>query len=40
MTESELRAMVSPFGTVQSIHMVRDSFTGISLGYAFVEMTK
>lgn len=40
MSESELRAMVTPFGTVKSIRVVGDSITGISLGYAFVEMTK
>jgi RNA recognition motif-containing protein len=40
LTESELRAIVKPCGTVKRIHMVRDTITGMSLGYAFVEMTE
>ena len=39
ITESELRAMVEPFGTVQSINMLKAHAIGASCGFAFVEMT-
>ena len=37
-TESELRAMIEPFGTVTRIHMAMDRETGRPRGFAFVEM--
>lgn len=40
MTESELRDIVRPFGKVRSVHVVKDGFTGLSNGYAFVDMTE
>ncbi len=40
MSDSELRAIVEPFGTVTSVHVVRDDLTGQSRGYAFVEMSE
>ncbi len=36
--ESDLRTAFEEFGTVDSIKVVMDKFTGNSKGYAFVEM--
>jgi RNA recognition motif-containing protein len=38
MTESELRSLFQPFGTVDSVTIVTDRNTGRSRGFAFVEM--
>ncbi|HEY9487490.1 MAG TPA: RNA-binding protein [Chryseosolibacter sp.] len=37
--ETELRALFSEFGEVQSIKIIKESITGESRGFAFVEMT-
>ncbi len=37
-SELELVIMVSPYGTVDTIKIVRDKKTGICKGYAFLEM--
>jgi RNA recognition motif-containing protein len=38
-TESDLRNMFAPYGTVESVSLVTDRDTGRSRGFAFVEMT-
>ena len=38
MTESDLRALVEPFGKITRIHVVNDRETGQARGFAFVEM--
>ncbi len=37
-TESSLRSLFEPFGTVERINLVTDRDTGRSRGFAFVEM--
>ena len=37
-TETELRALMEPFGAVTRIHMAMDRETGRPRGFAFVEM--
>lgn len=39
-TESELKSLFEPFGTVQSCTLVMDKETGQSKGFGFVEMPK
>jgi RNA recognition motif-containing protein len=39
LTESDLRVMVEPFGTVQNINVVAVHAIDASCGFAFVEMT-
>lgn len=39
-TETELNALFTPFGTVQSCTLVMDKDTGESKGFGFVEMPK
>jgi RNA recognition motif-containing protein len=39
-TESELKSLFEPFGTVQSCTLVMDKETGGSKGFGFVEMPK
>lgn len=39
VTESELRAALETFGTVESVSLVKDKVTGEPIGFAFVEMT-
>jgi RNA recognition motif-containing protein len=38
VTEAELRALVEPFGTITSLSIVKDKFSGVSRGYGFIEM--
>lgn len=38
MTESELRALFEPFGEVKRVLLLADPDTGVSRGFAFVEM--
>lgn len=38
-TEEEMREMFSPFGTVESVRIISDKFTGKSRGFGFVEMS-
>ena len=38
MTESELRALIEPFGQITRVHMATDRETGRPRGFAFVEM--
>lgn len=37
-SEVELTALFKPFGQVKSVHIMRELFTGLSKGFAFVEM--
>ncbi len=37
-SEDELRATFEPFGTVASVHIIKDRETGQSKGFGFVEM--
>ena len=38
VTEQELHDLFSPFGTVESVRIITDKFTGQSKGFGFVEM--
>ncbi len=38
-SEDELREMFSEFGSIQSVRIITDKFTGQSKGFGFVEMT-
>jgi RNA recognition motif-containing protein len=38
-TESQLQALFSPHGTVESTRVVTDKYTGQSRGFGFVEMS-
>lgn len=38
VTEDELREAFSEFGTVDTINLITDKFTGQSKGFGFVEM--
>jgi len=38
-TEEDLRKAFSEFGTVESVNMITDKYTGKSKGFAFVEMS-
>lgn len=37
-TESDLRALFEPFGTITRVHLATDRETGRARGFAFVEM--
>jgi RNA recognition motif-containing protein len=37
--EESLRALFTPFGTVESVKIITDRDTGVSKGFAFVEMS-
>jgi RNA recognition motif-containing protein len=39
-TEEELKSLFQEYGTVQSCDLVSDKTTGVSKGFAFVEMPK
>ncbi len=38
--EHELRELFAAYGTVQSVHIISDQFTGRSRGFGFVEMAE
>ena len=38
MTEDNLRIMFSEYGTVRSINLVKNLFTGVCSGFGFLEM--
>lgn len=38
VTEDELRDLFSEFGTIESVRIITDKFTGQSKGFGFVEM--
>jgi RNA recognition motif-containing protein len=38
VTETELRELFEPYGKVDSVTVVKDKFSGLSKGFAFVEM--
>lgn len=38
VTEDELRELFAPFGTIESIRIISDKYTGQSKGFGFVEM--
>ncbi len=39
VTEDELRETFTAFGTVDSVDLIKDKFSGESKGFGFVEMT-
>jgi len=39
VSENDLRTLVSRFGTVKNVYLVRVATTGQSRGFAFVDMT-
>lgn len=39
-TEAEIRSKFEPFGTVQSCNLVMDKKSGLSKGFAFVQIPK
>ncbi len=39
-TESQLRELFAPFGAIQSCTLVKDSSTGASKGFGFVDLPK
>lgn len=38
MTENDLRQMFEAFGTVETVKIIKDRFSGRSKGFGFVEM--
>ena len=40
VTDGQLRALFEEFGTVTSVNLVTDKYSGESKGFAFVEMDK
>lgn len=38
VTESELREAFQPFGTIDSVTVIKDRSSGVSKGFAFVDM--
>lgn len=38
VTETDLQEVLSAFGTVESVKLIKDKFTGESKGFGFVEM--
>jgi len=38
VTEADLRAIFEPYGTLDTVTVVKDKFSGVSKGFAFVEM--
>jgi RNA recognition motif-containing protein len=38
ITEEDLRLDFAEFGTVESVHIIKDKFSGQSKGFGFVEM--
>jgi len=38
VTEDDLRQMFQPFGTIDSVNVIKDKFSGVSKGFAFIEM--
>ena len=39
VSEDELREAFAAFGTVDSISIIKDKFSGVSKGFAFIEMS-
>ena len=39
VTDKELHALFSEYGEVQSVEIVHDGFTGLSRGFAYLEMS-
>ncbi len=40
VNEDDLRELISPFGTIESINLVRNSLTNESRGFALVDMSE
>lgn len=38
VTEADLRALFEPFGTLGTVVIAKDKFSGVSKGFGFVEM--
>lgn len=38
VTEEDLREAFGAFGTVKSVNIIKDKFTGVSKGFGFVEI--
>ena len=39
VTEEELRTVFAPFGTIESVSIIKDKISGKSKGFGFVEMS-
>ncbi len=40
VTEGQLEALFQEFGTVESVNLIKDKYSGESKGFGFVEMKK
>ena len=40
VTEGQLQALFEEFGTVESVNVIKDKYSGESKGFGFVEMKK
>ena len=38
VTDAELRELFEPYGKLDSVNVVKDKFSGVSKGFAFIEM--
>ncbi len=38
ITEQELQDLFTPFGAILSVNVIKDKFTGLPRGFAFIEM--
>ncbi len=38
VTDAELRELFEPYGKLESVNVVKDKFSGVSKGFAFIEM--
>jgi RNA recognition motif-containing protein len=38
VTEDDLREAFQPFGKLESVSLIKDKFSGVSKGFAFIEM--
>ncbi len=38
VTEADLRELFQPFGTIESVSVIKDKFSGVSKGFGFIEM--
>ena len=38
VTDEDLRVEFEPFGTIESLSVIKDKFSGVSKGFAFVEI--
>jgi cold-inducible RNA-binding protein len=38
VTEADLKALFEPFGKITTVNVVKDKFSGVGKGFAFVDM--